>query len=274
MPVGTSASRNSGNITKCLKGISGAVSTRVMTAGNAAGVVSLKLSEMAQNDLYDRPGFRLDRPGCGLFCRQASFTRTLPISPHAQSPSLTRREDSASLALGRPLTTLPRRSLARPWYYGAMGGDSRFWYMFGGIWLVVGVCFVAASLGINLFADPDAINEDAPLWLFALVGIAATIAGAVVVYLAHTTAARDARLMQSGVQLTATVIDIRRSMIEINRQTRWQVVYRYEYTKGRPLHGKSRALSGETVSAFKPGDKVLIKVDPRQPEESLFLGAA
>ncbi len=110
MAVGTSASRNSGNITNGLKGISEAVSTRVMTAGNAAGVVSLKLSEMAQNDLYDHPGFRLDRPGGGLFCRQASFTRTWPISPHAQSLSLTRREDSASLALGMPLTTLPRRS--------------------------------------------------------------------------------------------------------------------------------------------------------------------
>ena len=79
---------------------------------------------------------------------------------------------------------------------------------------------------------------------------------------------------QSGVQITATVIDIRRSMIEINRQTGWHVVYRYEYTKSRPLEGKSHALRGETVWAFKPGDNVLIKVDPQRPEDSLFLGAA
>jgi hypothetical protein len=63
-------------------------------------------------------------------------------------------------------------------------------------------------------------------------------------------------------------------MIEINRQTRWHVVYRYEYTKGRPLEGKSRALPGEEVWGFKPGDKVSIKVDPHRPEESLFLGSA
>jgi hypothetical protein len=34
------------------------------------------------------------------------------------------------------------------------------------------------------------------------------------------------------------------------------------------------ALPGEAVWAFKPGDKVLIKVDPGKAEESLFLGAA
>ncbi len=154
-----------------------------------------------------------------------------------------------------------------------MGRDSRFWYLFGGIWLVVGVGFVAASLGVNLFADPDQLKGGSP-WLFAAAGVVAAIAGGAIIYFARKAAARDRHLMQSGVQLTATVIDIRRSMIDINRQTRWHVVYRYEYTKGRPLEGKSRAFPGEAVWAFKPGDKVLIKVDPGKPEESLFLGAA
>ena len=155
-----------------------------------------------------------------------------------------------------------------------MSGDNRFWVLFGGIWLVVGVCFVAASLGVNLFADPAMLNQDVPLWLFFLLGLVCAGAGGAIIYFARNAAARDRRLMQSGVQLTATVIDIRRSMIDINRQTRWHVVYRYEYTKGRPLEGKSRALPGEAVWAFKPGDKVLIKVDPGKAEESLFLGAA
>jgi len=156
-----------------------------------------------------------------------------------------------------------------------MSGDTRFWFLFGGIWLIVGVGFLASSLGMNLFIDPAALNQDAPpLWVFGAAGLAAAVAGGIVISLARTAAARAKRLMQSGVQLTATVIDIRRSMIDINRQTRWHVVYRYEYSKGRPLEGKSQALPGETVWAFKPGDKVLIKVDPQKPEESLFLGAA
>lgn len=154
-----------------------------------------------------------------------------------------------------------------------MGGDSRFWYLFGGIWLVVGVGFLAASLGVNLFADPAALNQDAPLWIFVAAGLASSVAGGAIIYFARKAAARVRRLMQSGVQLTATVIDIRRSMIEINRQTRWHVVYRYEYTKGRPFEGKSHAMPGEAVWAFKPGDKVLIKVDPGKPEDSLFLTA-
>ena len=155
-----------------------------------------------------------------------------------------------------------------------MSGNTRFWFLFGGIWLVVGVCFVAASLGVNLFADPAQLNDGTPLWLFAAVGVAASAAGGSIIYFARKTAVRDRRLMQSGVQLTATVIDIRRSMIDINRQTRWHVVYRYEYSKGRPLEGKSRALPGEAVQGFRPGDRVTIKVDPRKPEESLFIGIA
>lgn len=155
-----------------------------------------------------------------------------------------------------------------------MSGDTRFWVLFGGIWLLVGVGFLAGSLGMNLFIDPAALNQGAPLWVFGAVGLAAAVAGGAIIYFARKIAARDRRLMQSGVQLTATVIDIQRSMIDINRQTRWHVVYRYEYTKGRPLEGKSRALPGDAVWAFKPGDKVLIKVDPGKAEESLFLGAA
>ncbi len=153
-----------------------------------------------------------------------------------------------------------------------MGGDRFFWLFFGGIWLFVGVAFLAATAGVNLFADPNTLNQDTPLWVFGAVGVVSSVAGGTIIYFARKAAARDRRLMQSGVQLTATVIDIQRSMIEINRQTRWHVVYHYEYPKGRPLEGKSRALPGEEVWGFKPGDKVSIKVDPKRPEESLFLG--
>jgi len=148
-----------------------------------------------------------------------------------------------------------------------------FWYLFGGIWLLVGIAFFAASLGVNLFADAGALEGGSP-WLFAAAGVVAAVAGAAIIYFTRKAAARDRRLLQVGVRLTATVIDIRRSMIDINRQTRWHVVYRYEYGKGGPLEGKSRALPAEDVLGFKPGDQVQIKVDPQKPEESLFLGAA
>ncbi len=86
------------------------------------------------------------------------------------------------------------------------------------------------------------------------------------------TAARDKRLMESGLSLTATVTDIRESPIRINRQIRWNVCYRYEFN-GKKLEGKSRALPGPQVADFKPGQTVAIKLDPTKPEDSLFLGS-
>jgi hypothetical protein len=152
-----------------------------------------------------------------------------------------------------------------------MGGDHRFWYLFGGIWLTVGIGFVGVSAGVNLFADPAAVDSGVPWWIFFGAGLALCGAGGAIIYFARKAVIRDRRLMQSGVPVAATVIDVRRSMIEINRQTRWNVVYRYDHG-GRSFDGKSRALSGEEVWGFKPGDKVSIKIDPQCPQESLFLG--
>lgn len=155
-----------------------------------------------------------------------------------------------------------------------MGGDRFFWLLFGSLWLFVGIAFLAVTTGVKLFADPNSLNQDTPLWVFTAVGAVSSVAGGTIIYCARKAAARDRRLMQSGVQLIATVIDIRQGMIKINRQTRWHLVYRYEYTKGRLLEGKSRALPGEAVQGLAPGDRVNIKVDPQKPEESLFLGVA
>jgi hypothetical protein len=154
-----------------------------------------------------------------------------------------------------------------------MGGDRWFWLLFGGIWLFVGAAFLAATAGINLFADPAALNEDAPLWVFALAGLATSGFGGFILRRALVAAARERRLMQSGIQLAATVTDIRRSMVDINRQTRWYVCYRYDHA-GRTLTGESHSMHGEAVADFKPGDRVSIKVDPQRPEQSLFLGRA
>jgi hypothetical protein len=132
--------------------------------------------------------------------------------------------------------------------------------------------FAVGGLGALLTGARTEFDEPVLLWIFLPVGLILTAVGGYILRRALTTAARDNRLIQSGIQLTVT--DIRRSPIEINRQARWHVHYRYEYNTGRSFEGRSRALSGGVVEGFKPGDSVLIKVDPRQPEESVFLGAA
>jgi len=152
-----------------------------------------------------------------------------------------------------------------------MDGDNRFWFLFGGLWLFVGVLFVAVSLGVMLFADPASVNEDVPLWAFTLVGLVACAGGGFVLARARAAAAHDRHLMETGKQLSGTVVEIRRSLISVNRQPRWHVVYRYQ-DGSRALQGKSRMLTAEAVEDFKPGARVRTKIDPQKPEESLFLG--
>lgn len=152
-----------------------------------------------------------------------------------------------------------------------MGGDNRFWFLFGGLWLLIGVLFVVASLGVMLFADSAKINPDTPLWTFTLVGLAACAGGGFVLARARKAAWHDKRLMETGRPLSATVVEIRRSLISVNRQSRWHVIYRYEHA-GHALQGQSRMLSAEAAEAFTPGGRVNIKIDPQKPEDSLFLG--
>lgn len=78
--------------------------------------------------------------------RSVSFTvcALRPRPAHATIVTLVFGYSPGARWRGAPATVL----------YGAMSGDSRFWYLFGGIWLIVGVCFIATSSGANLFADP------------------------------------------------------------------------------------------------------------------------
>jgi len=151
-----------------------------------------------------------------------------------------------------------------------MGGDRSFWLFFGGIFLAVGVAFLFGAAGVNLFADPKQL-DGAPSWVFALAGLAASGFGGFILRRTLLDRAREKRLMNEGMAVRATVTDVHRSRIEINRRSRWYVAYRYEYG-GRKLTGESHSLPAEWVLDFKPGDAVQIKVDPRKPEDSLFMG--
>ena len=150
--------------------------------------------------------------------------------------------------------------------------DEKFWYFFGGIFLLVGLGFIGLSLGVNVFADPGMLDKGTPIWVFALAGVAMSGAGGGLIYYVRAAGQRDVRLMLTGVELKATVSDVRRSNISVNRQTRWLVCYSYEYPPGQKRQGHSRAMLGEAVMGYRPGDQVNIRCDPLKPEASLFLG--
>ncbi len=52
----------------------------------------------------------------------------------------------------------------------AMGGDSKFWVFFGGIWLLVGLGFAVGGLGALLSGAPTEFDEPVLLWIFLPVG--------------------------------------------------------------------------------------------------------
>jgi len=150
-----------------------------------------------------------------------------------------------------------------------MGGDNRFWTLFGSIWLLAGGVFVVIGGG-GLIVGNAAGGPWLPL-LFLLVGALVSAVAVFILYRARVAAARERRLMTAGVDATATVTEIKRSSVAINGQYRWYVSYRYEFA-GRSLQGTSVALPADAVAGFKSGDRVPIKIDPQHPEETLFLG--
>lgn len=150
----------------------------------------------------------------------------------------------------------------------------RFWMLFGGICLICGVSFLAVSAGVLLLGQPLDGEQTIVLSAFLAAGVAIAAVGGVIVQRARAAAARDRRLMRSGIELPATVTEIRRSAIDINREPRWHVRYRYEYSDAEAFEAESRALPWDAVEGLHPGDKVRIKVDLRQPAESLFVGPA
>ena len=155
-----------------------------------------------------------------------------------------------------------------------MGVDTRFWILFGSMWLIVGLAFIGAGVALHVSADPDMWIGSPPTWIFGAIGLPFAVTGGMMILYARNALSRDLRVMQLGHDLTATVIDIRKSAIEINRQTRWLVVYRYQDPTGRQFEGKSRAVLGDAVAELKPGDKVSIRIDAANPAQSIFLGRA
>ena len=58
----------------------------------------------------------------------------------------------------------------------------------------------------------------------------------------------------------------------INASPRFRVRYRYEEAGGQALEGESGLLRAKEAAAFRPGDRVAIRADPRNPVESVLVG--
>jgi uncharacterized protein DUF3592 len=153
-----------------------------------------------------------------------------------------------------------------------MGSDRRFWILFGSIWIGFGLMLVASSRLLRSAAERLDFLVAAPEWLMPAIATAFALAGGAIIVWANVEAARVRRLIDTGIPLTATVLAIHRSRMEINASPRFRVRYRYEDVSGQTLEGESGLLRKNEAAAFRPGDRVAIKVDARNPLVSVLVG--
>jgi len=153
-----------------------------------------------------------------------------------------------------------------------MGGDRLFWYFFSVVFTIIGAGFLLGGIAGTINVGSVGDGHGAPPWIFAIVGAPAMGAGTWLFRRTLREAAHDRHLMQNGFAQTATITEVRESRIRINRQPRWNVIYRYEYA-GRSYDGESRMLDEQRVAPFAAGGTVQIKVDPSNPGDSVFLGS-
>jgi hypothetical protein len=79
------------------------------------------------------------------------------------------------------------------------------------------------------------------------------------------------RLLREGFATQGTVVEVGPSNVTINRRPMWRVRYRYRDLSGREREADSGLVSAEEALAWKPGDVLTVRFDPRQPEESVWV---
>jgi hypothetical protein len=102
--------------------------------------------------------------------------------------------------------------------------------------------------------------------------------GCVIVPVAGFFVARQARrirskrrLLREGFATQGSVVEVGPSNVTINRRPMWRVRYRYRDLSGRDREADSGLVSAEEAQAWKPGDAVTVRFDPRRPEESVWV---
>jgi hypothetical protein len=149
----------------------------------------------------------------------------------------------------------------------AMKSDAWFWYLFGLAWAVVSATLIIVAI----VAPFDRAAGQGPLvWLFWALGAVFLVCALAFMRLGRNVATRNRRLKAQGIRLSATVTDVRRTMVHVNNEPRWRVHYRYEYPAGRSQDGRSRMIRPQEAKRFKSGDAVSVFVNPHAPQESLL----
>jgi len=138
-----------------------------------------------------------------------------------------------------------------------------FWALFGAIWLVGGVMFLA--IGTVL-----AIRDG--MYVFPAVGLALTVAGAAISRRALQRVRLEQYLRREGLTAEGQVTSLQESSMRYNKRYQWQIHYRYTDRMGAEHRGRSGYLEPEETVAWPVGTKGVVRFDPRDPARSIWVG--
>ena len=94
--------------------------------------------------------------------------------------------------------------------------------------------------------------------------------GAVILARSLNTAKRKARIWTQGTQADATVAAVEETNFRVNRRPMWVVRYQYRDESGHTHDGTSEYMAADKANAWKRGDRIRIRFDPRTPNMSVW----
>lgn len=140
-----------------------------------------------------------------------------------------------------------------------------FWGFFGAIWLLGGLLMLIIGVPIGIRGEG---------YFLAVVGVVLTAIGGRLVGSATRRLATEERLLREGLSAEAEVIAIDETNVKFNRHRQWVIRYRFTDRMGETHEGRSGYLDPEEAAAWNPGDRGVVRFDPRRPGVSMWIGKA
>ena len=140
-----------------------------------------------------------------------------------------------------------------------------FWGFFGAIWLLGGVMLLIIGIPIA-WRSGD--------FIMAAGGLILTAIGGRLVTTALGRLRTEERLLREGLSAEAEVVAVEESTVRFNRQRQWVIRYRYTDRMDEAHEGHSGYLDPEEAAAWNPGDRGVVRFDPRRPGVSIWIGKA
>jgi hypothetical protein len=138
-----------------------------------------------------------------------------------------------------------------------------FWGLFGAIWLLGAVMFL-------LIGAVLAVRDRQ--YAFIAIGLILTTIGGTISQRALQRIRLEQYLRREGLTAEGEVIGLEETSMRYNKRFQWRIRYQYADRTGARHEGSSGYFEPEEAAAWKPGDKAVIRFDPRQPARSVWVG--